>query len=524
MACFLVSLNSKFVRVIICLSIFWILNVRSDPLSDLETTIRSHGGQVLRVTDSGYTRAATLWNTAIQIWPSMIIRPATYDDVALALSTLFSLNIPIRIMGGRHSYGGYCSHAGIVLDSALLKKREIDWQNETITIQAGVIWDEVYSALNGSEYAIIGGLCPTVGVVGYTLGGGYNSLFSRSYGLASDNVLSFKVAIYNGTIVTASPTSNSDLYWALRGGGGGNFGYVLEMTHKIHRINQTKLPNGQLYFLNITWTNIQDFPAVLRNWLTFLNEVANQDTRISFDVLIFTEPSNSFLKMYGSFNGPQADLDASFQPWLSKDPKPDFYTVRNYTQWEMIIATGAANSPFPAKERQHIVSAMAINITEAMINVLVEPQPNATFRILQLIDIIYLQGTNKDRNTAWAFPDISFDIAPGFVWYTSEDDSTAINFAESWFQRLMKAALPTESTVGAYLNYIDPYLDNWQKLYYRDHWERLREIKTQWDPTWYFRFPQGIPPYHPQSDASSSRSTNIIINISFMFAINTLIY
>ncbi|CAF3424642.1 unnamed protein product [Rotaria sp. Silwood1] len=495
------------------------MDVRSDPMSDMESTILSHGGQVLRVTDSGYHRAATLWNTAIQIWPSLIIRPATYDDVALALSTLYSLDIPIRIMGGRHSYGGYCSHAGVVLDSALLKNKTINWQNETITMQAGAIWDEVYTALSGSEYAIIGGLCPTVGVVGYTVGGGYNSLFSRSYGLASDNVLSFKVVTYNGTIVTASSTSNPDLFWALRGGGGGNFGYVLEMTHKIHRINQTSLPTGQLSFLNITWTNPKDFPAVLRNWLVFLDEVANLDTRISFDVLIFTESSSSFLMMYGSFNGPQADLTSSFQPWLSKDPKPDFYTVRNYTQLEMIIATGAANYPFPAKERQHIVSAMAINITEAMINVLVEPQPNATFRILQFVDIIYLHNVNKDKNTAWAFPDISFDIAPGFVWYTSEDDSTAISIAENWLQRLMNAAAPTTSIVGAYLNYIDPYLNNWQKLYYRDHWERLRDIKSRWDPTWYFRFPQGIPPSNTQSDLSSSGNMNVMIGIYYMLVI-----
>ncbi|CAF1113842.1 unnamed protein product [Rotaria sordida] len=479
------------------LSIFGVIGINTVSMSDLESIITSHGGQVLRITDVGYPKAATLWNAAIQVWPSLIIRPATYDDVALALSTLYSLNVPIRIMGGRHSYGGYCSHRGVVLDSALLKKLEIDWKSETITMQAGLIWSEVYAALNGSEYAIIGGLCPTVGVVGYTSAGGYNSLYSRSYGLGSDNVLSFKVATYNGTIVTASSTSNPDLYWALRGGGGGNFGYVLEMTHKIHRINQTNLPTGQHSFLSITWSNRNDFRAVLRNWLIFVDEVANFDTRIGFDVIIFTNSENSFLLIYGSFNGPHADLESIFQPWLSKGPKPDIYTVKNFTQFEVITVTGTANYPFPVKERQHIVSAMAINITEAMLDVLLESQPNTTFQISQYIGVIYLHDTNKDKNTAWAFPDITFDIAPGFVWYTSEDDSTAINIAESWLKRLMNAAAPTGSIVGGYLNYIDPYMDNWQQMYYREHWDRLREIKTVWDPTWYFRFPQGIPPNNP---------------------------
>lgn len=499
----------------------WLLcigHVHGDTLADMEITIKSHGGQVLRITDPGYRLAATLWNRAIQIWPSMIIRPKTYADAALALSTLYTLSIPVRIMGGRHSYGGYCSHAGVVIDSSLLKSIEIDWQNETITMQAGVIWSEVYAKLNGSEYVIIGGLCPTVGVVGYTCGGGYNSLFSRSYGLGSDNVLSFKVVTYNGTIVTASATSNPDLYWALRGGGGGNFGYVLEMTHKIHRVRNTNLPAGQLLFLNITWTNPTDFANVLRNWMVFLTEVANNDNRISFDVLIYTEPlGSSFLMMYGSFNGPRTDYDQLFGPWLSKDPKPDFVMVESYTQYQMITVVGTANNPFPVPGNQHIVSALAINITEPMIDVLIEPQPNTTFKMGQYIDIIYLHGTNKDNNTAWPFPDIWFDIAPGFGWDSSEDDTIGIDVAESWLQRLFNAAAPSGSVVGAYLNYIDPYMNDWEKLYYRNHWGKLRNIKGIWDPDWYFRFPQGIPPNVTKREPmTSDGSKNFTSNKCFV--------
>ena len=251
------------------------------------------------------------------------------------------------------------------------------------------------------------------------------------------------------------------------------------------------MPSGQLLFVNISWIDLEQFPAVLRNWLSFLDRVANADPRIAFDVLIFTDPSSPFLMIYGSFNGPEADFNASFTPWLSEHPRPDFFTVHPRTQFEMIAATGAANYPFPAKERQHIVSALALNISETMIDVLLEPQPNTTFPMLQYIDIIYLHKTNKDKNTAWPFPDISFDIAPGFAWFTADDDATAIDVAEEWLNRLSK---DSSNVVGAYLNYIDPYMDQWQTLYYRQNWGRLREIKGQWDPKWYFRFPQGIPP------------------------------
>jgi hypothetical protein len=184
--------------------------------------------------------------------------------------------------------------------------------------------------------------------------------------------------------------------------------------------------------------------------------------------------------------------------------------VQEATQMDMIRMVGEPNYLFPMKERGHIVSALAVNITEAMIQVLVEPQPNTTFTMLQYVDIIYLHNTNKDKNTSWPFSDISFDIAPGFSWFDESADSTAIRVTEEWLNRLFDAARSTSSVVGAYLNYIDPYMDNWQTLYYRHHWDRLRDIVGRWDPGWYFRFPQGIPPRvksTPPSSSSSMRHT-----------------
>jgi hypothetical protein len=353
----------------------------------------------------------------------------------------------------------------------------------------------------------MGGLCPTVGVVGFALGGGYNAMYSRSFGLASDNVLNFTVALYNGSVVTASSTVNSDLYWALRGGGGGNFGYVLEMTQKIHRMDGTKMPYGQFSFLNITWVDI-DMRTALINWFTFLKEVADTDTRISFNVIVVITEESNFLMMYCSFNGPQVEIDPLFDPWLSKNPKPNFFKVSNYTQCDISRELGV---PFPVKNREHILSAMAINITEAMLDIILEIQPNSTAGIGAWTEIIYLNNVNKDKNTVYAFPDISFDIAPGVSWESPDTDPYAIEMGEKFLQKLIDAAAPTQSIVGSYINYIDPYLPDWETMYYRNHWDRLREITTKWDPTWYFRFPQGIPPYNQQSSVCKLTNTNMII-------------
>ncbi|CAF0802944.1 unnamed protein product [Adineta steineri] len=447
------------ILLIILLSVHTIY-CQDDPLSKLESTIISHGGQVLRITDSQYHAAAILHNRVIQTWPNMLIRPATFDDVSLVLSTVSSLKIPIRIMGGRHSYGGYCSHQ--------------------VTMEAGVLWSDIYKVLNGSEHIIVGGLCPTVGVVGFTVGGGYNAMYSRSYGYASDNVLNFKMALYNGTIVTASSTINPDLYWALRGGGGGNFGFVLEMTQKIHRINGTNLPNGQYLFLNLTWVNT-DIRKALNNWFTFIKEVADFDTRISFNTIVVITNS---------------------------DPKPNPYNVVHYAQIDIARELAV---PFPVPKREHVLSAMAINITDAMLDVILEFKPNSTHQIDAWTEFVYLHNANKDKNTAFAFPDISFDIAPGVSWLDADFDPLALDMAQTMERKLIDAAASTHSIPGAYLNYIDPYLPNWEKMYYRNNWERLREINTKYDPTWYFRFPQGIPPYFSESNISNINNNNIIV-------------
>ncbi|CAF0803247.1 unnamed protein product [Adineta steineri] len=492
--------------LIILLSVHTIY-CQDDPLTKLESTIISHGGQVLRITDSQYHAAAILHNRVIQTWPNMLIRPATFDDVSLALSTLSSLNIPIRIMGGRHSYGGYCSHQGIVTDSVLLKGLKIDLQSETVTMEAGVLWNDIYKVLNGSEHIIVGGLCPAVGVVGFTVGGGYNAMYSRSYGYASDNVLNFKMALYNGTIVTASSTINPDLYWALRGGGGGNFGFVLEMTQKIHRINQTNLPNGQYLFLNLTWVNT-DIRKALNNWFTFIKEVVDFDTRISFNTIVVITNSGNFLTIWCSFNGPEVEFNSIFDSWLSKDPKPNPYNVVHYAQIDIARELAV---PFPVPKREHVLSAMAINITDAMLDVILEFKPNSTHQIDAWTDFVYLHNANKDKNTAFAFPNISFDIAPGVSWLDADFDPLALDMAQTMERKLIDAAASTHSIPGAYLNYIDPYLPNWEKMYYRNNWERLREINTKYDPTWYFRFPQGIPPYFSESNISNINNNNIIV-------------
>src|SRR5581483_12527086 len=122
---------------------------------------------------------------------------------------------------GGHSYGGYSTTHGVVVDLALLS--HVSVSGNRALVGPGARLGNVYATLNAHGLAIPAGTCPSVGIGGHALGGGFG-LAARAWGLASDNLLSAQVVTADGRILTASPAGHADLFWACRGGGGGNFG------------------------------------------------------------------------------------------------------------------------------------------------------------------------------------------------------------------------------------------------------------------------------------------------------------
>ena len=256
--------------------------------------------------------------------------------------------------------------------------------------------------------------------------------------------------------------------------------------------------------------------AALFNWLMFVKEVADIDTRISFDVTVSISSESNLLMIWGTFNGQQEELGSLFNSWLTKSPKANSFSVFNYTQIDINEQVGIS-IPFPMMHRQHVVSAMVIDITNSMLDIILESQGNSNISLRQVMHIVYLRNADRDNNTAWPFSDVSFVIAPVFEWLTPDVDYIAIHIATNWLQRLFNAAASSQSIVGSYVNYIDPYLKDWQKMYYRHHWNRLREIKIQWDPTDYFRFPQGISPHTKESNTAKWRNNISLSLVGFIF-------
>ncbi|MDC9324221.1 FAD-binding oxidoreductase, partial [Clostridioides difficile] len=134
---------------------------------------------------------------------------------------------------GAHNYEGYSTGDDIiVIDLSRMNKINLDEESNMVTIEGGVRNREAYDFLCSKGYPFPGGGCPTVGIAGLTLGGGWG-YSSRFLGLACDSLMEIEFIDYKGNLITANSNTNEDLFWASKGCGGGNFGVVVSMTFKL---------------------------------------------------------------------------------------------------------------------------------------------------------------------------------------------------------------------------------------------------------------------------------------------------
>ena len=154
--------------------------------------------------------------------PAFVALPTSNAEVQLALSCAVKNGLRVAVKSGGHSFAGYSTIPSPGFMINLLRMKQVTWSNDTVVnVQAGATWADVYSAFKsrGGLWVVTGGLCPSVGVAGFTQGGGVGPS-ARQFGLAADNLIGASVVLANASrIVHADASNHPDLHWALRGGG-----------------------------------------------------------------------------------------------------------------------------------------------------------------------------------------------------------------------------------------------------------------------------------------------------------------
>ncbi len=203
-------------------------------------------GPILQVGAEGYDLARTVWNGMIDKYPTLIARCTDAADVVGAVQFARTHNLLVSVRGGGHNVAGNAvCDGGLMIDLSLMKGVDVDTDNQTACAEAGVLWSELDRATQAHGLATTGGTVSHTGIAGLTLGGGIGWLMGK-HGLVCDNLLSVEMVTVDGQLLTANETTNEDLFWAVRGGGG-NFGIATSFTYQLHPVGPNVLGGMILY-------------------------------------------------------------------------------------------------------------------------------------------------------------------------------------------------------------------------------------------------------------------------------------
>lgn len=440
------------------------------------------GGTLLRPGDPGFDPAALPFNLRYASrLPAGIAVCRDAEDVAAAVRWSRQVDMPFVVRGGGHSYAGYSTTEGLMISTAGLRDITFDAASGEAIIGAGALNGDLYGALAGANATITHGRCPTVGVAGFLLGGGIG-FNMRLLGMASDRLVSTDLVTADGAIVRASATENPDLFWACRGGGGGNFG--ISTAFRVETV-----PAAPRVVFAVRWTAPT---ARLLAAIIAALDAAPRDlgSRLSLDR--YAGESGTTINLIGQFAGSRADLDDILAPALAA-AEPLEIAVTAFEYWTAQKALLDGDGPMPFQERSRFtVGPLGEDFAEAALGWLRSwPEAGASAHLV----MFQTGGAINDvapADTAFVHRDSHWLACLALTW--SEDDRfAAMERALAW-QSVAHAGLRRHAAGGAYQNFTDPELEDWAESYYGANLPRLRAVKRAVDPDNVFRFAQSIPP------------------------------
>lgn len=466
--------------------------------------LRSHlQGQLVLPSDSGYTTAKQLDLQQFDvIHPQAVAYCVSAADVALTLKFAQDNCIPFAVRSGGHSGGGYSTTTGLVIDVSRLNSISVG--RHTATVGTGTQGVDAIDALAPHGLAIIGGYCPTVAVGGFYQGGGLGVL-TRSYGVGSDRIASAKVVLANGKTVTASPTQNRDLYWGIRGGGGGNFGVVTE--YEI-----AHAPVSQLAVVNLNWS-FDKAADVLDGYARWSVHAPRTLSGGAFLQLFDASPGAPVnVMVFVASTGSTAELDSEVARLISLTGAPTARTPTSVVPYQALMmgffrcaadvtACHRADTNPGGTIPRSAFGLQRSRFFDRLPSRGVWERAAALFESLRvpgqahLMEVLPLGGAVDDlsrTDTAFVHRDVLFTV--NFLVDIASPDAADSSgraagqaFVDSGFR-----VIDPQSSGETYQNFIDPELRDWRQSYYAENYSRLSATKRKYDPYGAFSFAQSI--------------------------------
>lgn len=456
--------------------------VLKDDIAQFRSQLR---GSLIEPDDAGYEQARKVYNAMISRKPRLIAQCADVADVMAAVRFGREHGLLVSIRGGGHNAGGLgiCDD-GLVIDLSLMRYTRVDPATRTARVGGGCTWRDVDHATYAFGLAVPSGIISTTGVGGLTLGGGLGHL-TRKYGLTIDNLLAADVVLADGSSVVASAEENSDLFWALRGGGG-NFGVVTSFLFQAHPVHSV-CGGPMLWGLDqaadvMKWYRefIVQAPEEINGFFTFMTVPPELPFPTEFHLqkmcgivwccLESKEQANQILEPIRSFRRPAVDL---FGPM----PYPALQTM-----FDQLYVPGLHWYWKADFVKQLPDEAIALHIQHAA----ELPTMHST---MHLYPINGAARRIRNSDTPWNFRDAVWSQ----VIVGVDPDSANKNRITAWAREYWEALHPFGAG-GAYVNFMMEEGQERIRASYGKNYPRLAAVKAKYDPQNFFRVNQNILP------------------------------
>jgi FAD/FMN-containing dehydrogenase len=412
------------------------------------------------------------------------VRVVAASAAAVSTTILWAINngLGFAIRSGGHSYEGFSQSPDLVIDVRGMKAITLSADKKSVSIGSGSSLGSVYDALASSYLAIPAGSCFPVGVAGHSLGGGFG-LLGRPFGLACDGILSMEVVDASGNILTASEQKNPDLFWALRGGGGGSFGVVTNFNFRTNAVNMVAK-------FAITWTRpVTQAVRIVQAWQQWLENLPSSIT----GTLHLTKAKGGLIQMHMAGLSVQSEsrLKVELKRLQSVAGAASLLSTKTMTfhQAATIFNGGEPNpdSVLMKAKSDYVTEPM----TEQGILTLLDGLVKAPGEIAVLCDT-YGGAINKIAADATAF--VHRANTKYVMQYYMQWDSPGASDANIAMMRTLYASMRPFVSGGCYVNYCDLDLgDGYAKAYWGDNLPRLMKVKAAVDPKNIFKHAQSVP-------------------------------
>ena len=440
----------------------------------IEEFAKGLAGRLIRPADAGYDEARRIWNAAIDRHPGLIVRCLGAADVIHTVKFARANDILVAVRGGGHNVAGraLCDN-GVVIDLSAMRGVVVDPETRIVRVQGGATLGDLDRETHLHGLAVPVGVVSKTGVAGLTLGGGVGWLV-RKHGLSCDNVISFELVTAEGSLVVASTEKYTDLFWALRGGGG-NFGVVTCFTFRAQPISMV---------LGGLIAHPRDKASeVLRFYRDFM--VAAPEELTAYAAMVTTPDGMPAVAIIACWCGDMAEGERVLEPLRAFGP-PMLDAIQPMPLQAMQTVLDGA---FPDGTYNYWKATFVPKLTDEIIDLLVEHGNRMRSPLSGCLVEFYggAPGRVSSKESAFAQRAAEYNIGMTAQWTDPAESELHV----AWTREMYDAFEP-HSTGMHLLNFQSDAGDDVIRASFGDNYARLAELKRKYDPTNFFSLNQNI--------------------------------